>query len=209
MQITRIRPATNANTYEVTVHFALAQMTRAEVNFGLGENAAGRYVIVEKRIVEQPTGDAVAEISLTKASQRSDGVVSVHVNLSEFPHEKRWSPVAGDRWDVRVPLVVEISPAAYKPDQVDEVPKFGASVRATREVLRKLGILGAAMVEVIITPEGTVQSAKVVRADNPEVGAAVAADALHWTFTPAMKGGKPVACVIVIQSRSPLSPPGP
>ena len=209
VRITRIRPAAAANTYEVTVHFTLAQMKRAEINFGAGENAAGRYVVLEKRIVEQLSGDAVAEVSLTKAYRSSDGVVSLHINLSEFPHEKRWSPVAGDRWDVRVPPVVQILPAGYKPDQVDQKPKLGASVRATREVLRELGLLGAAEVEVIITPEGTVKSAKVVRADNPEVGAAVAADALNWTFTPALKDGKPVACVMVIQSRSPLSPPDP
>jgi hypothetical protein len=214
VQITRIRPTATAHRYEVTVRYALGLAARGEINFGLGENRGG-YVIAEKRLVEQPAGEIAAEITLTTRTQGADGVVSFNVNLSEYPHEKRWSPLAGDRWDVRVPAIAAPAPAAdgsarvYKAEQVDQAPKFGASVRGTREVLRQRGLLGAATVEVVITAEGKVQSAKVVQADSPEVGAVVAADARNWTFTPALKDGQPVACVLMIQSRSPLSPPDP
>eukprot|EP01031_Cornospumella_fuschlensis_P013096 gene13096-16008_t len=88
VQIIGIRRAASANTYAVTVRYALAQMPRAEINFGLGENGGGRYVVAEKRIVEQPTGEIVAEIALTPARQGTNGLVAFNVNLSEYPHEK-------------------------------------------------------------------------------------------------------------------------
>lgn len=58
--------------------------------------------------------------------------------------------------------------------------------------LAEKGIVGGAIVEMIIGVDGNVSSVKVLRASHPEFATAAAEGVKRWTFSPAMKDGKAV-----------------
>jgi TonB family protein len=60
--------------------------------------------------------------------------------------------------------------------------------------LAAAGTAGGAILELIITAEGRVSRATVLRASHPEFGQAAQAAVLQWEFTPAKKDGVPVEC---------------
>jgi len=58
--------------------------------------------------------------------------------------------------------------------------------------LAAAGTAGGAILELIITAEGRVSRATVLRASHPEFGQAAQAAIMQWEFTPAKKDGVPV-----------------
>jgi TonB family protein len=60
--------------------------------------------------------------------------------------------------------------------------------------LAAAGTAGGAILELIITAEGRVSRATVLRASHPEFGQAAQSAVLQWEFTPAKKDGVPVEC---------------
>lgn len=60
--------------------------------------------------------------------------------------------------------------------------------------LRDRGGHGDALVDVVVSKDGTVREAKLVRASDPVFGELVRFAILQWTFHPALIDGKPVNC---------------
>ena len=54
------------------------------------------------------------------------------------------------------------------------------------------GVVGGAIVEVVVGPDGQVKNFRIMRASHPEFAEAVAAVMPLWTFHPAVKDGNPV-----------------
>ncbi len=60
--------------------------------------------------------------------------------------------------------------------------------------LRRHGISGYAICELIISAEGKVAFAKVIKCNNQELGVAAKEAVLQWQFSPGVKNATPVAC---------------
>ena len=85
---------------------------------------------------------------------------------------------------------------------VDRLPRFKKRVVPKYpEKLREMGIEGVVVLDVVISKEGKVVSAKVVKGEYPEFVTAAIKAIKASTFTPAMMHGKPVAVKIRIPVR--------
>lgn len=92
---------------EAVVSYANVHAGKQELNVGLGytpppavlanmpPNASGFYEVLHSQVLKSESGEVTVRLSKAKLGAPFDGVVSV--NISEYPHDASWSPLAGDR----------------------------------------------------------------------------------------------------------------
>lgn len=111
---------------------------------------------------------------------------------------RRWRFAPARRGGIAVPASVEV-PVVFAPfgavasEGLDEMPKV---VKRTRPVypegLRRSGMTGEVHVSIIVSLEGRVRSAEVVRSSHPGFDEAALDAITQWTFKPGMRNGVPV-----------------
>lgn len=81
---------------EVKVRYELRSRERGEINLGSSDGRASGYRIIGRTQVPAGKGEAVVRGRFLPKRTGTLPVARVHVNLSEFPHRPRWSPLATD-----------------------------------------------------------------------------------------------------------------
>ena len=117
---------------------------------------------------------------------------------------------------LRVPIVFQIAGGgeAFRIEQngdqsklppelrYDTAPKIrGVLIPVYPYALRRDGVRGAAEAAMFIEPSGKVASVKILSADRPEFGRALAASLEGFTFFPALKDGRPVAHLLRFEQK--------
>lgn len=108
-------------------------------------------------------------------------------------------------------VVAVASSPGFAQDKEKEIPRAGNGVtlpkpthsekpQYTAEAMRRR-IQGSVLLEMVVLPDGTVGSVKVVRSLDPTYGLddeAIRA-ARQWRFEPGLKDGKPVAVLVTLE----------
>ena len=91
--------ADHSRTIQVDVKYKLVSKSRGKLMIGLDLGETGRFRMLGEieQIVEQSTGRHTFQTTLTEEQWNGDKPFSVYVNLSEYPHPSRWTPLANDR----------------------------------------------------------------------------------------------------------------
>jgi hypothetical protein len=89
---------------EITVNVAYELLSREEGQINLGFNA-GRgngYRIVGSTLIKIGAGETVVRARIVPTRTGKLPFAKIFVNLSEYPHRPKWSPLAGDSHTVEV-----------------------------------------------------------------------------------------------------------
>lgn len=91
--------ADHSRTIQVDVKYKLVSKSRGKLMIGLDLRETGRFRMLGEieQIVEPGSGRHTFQTTLTAEQWSGDKPFSVYVNLSEFPHPNRWTPLANDR----------------------------------------------------------------------------------------------------------------
>ncbi|HEX2862157.1 MAG TPA: hypothetical protein VHN79_10980 [Lacunisphaera sp.] len=104
--ITSVAPDTLVEGEEtevtVTVAYELFSREEGEINLGFNEGRGNGYRIVRQTLIKQGTGEAVVRARIVPARTGKLPFAKIFVNLSEYPHRPKWSPLAGDSHTVEV-----------------------------------------------------------------------------------------------------------
>jgi hypothetical protein len=86
----------------VRVRYELLSRDEGEVNLGNNEGMSNGYSIVGSTQVKIGRGET--EVRATIVPKKTGGLpfAKIFVNLSEYPHRARWSPLANDSTTVTV-----------------------------------------------------------------------------------------------------------
>jgi TonB family protein len=141
---------------------------------------------------EQATLDALYQ--WTFAPARREGVpVSCHLRETfTFQHEQK---IGGGASGIAVEKQADQS--RLPPDFRYDVPPKprGLPTPVYPYALLRDGIRGKARVSFVIGVDGRIVSTSVISADRPEFGAALQAAVENYQFEPALRGGRPTACL--------------
>lgn len=108
---------------------------------------------------------------------------------------------------VRVPVLFS-HPREQTVRDVDSPPKVLKQVPPVYPIpLRRAGLTGDVVVGFVLSVEGRVREAHIVRSNNPYFDQAALDAVLAWTFKPAVKDGQPVNCRMQVPIRFSIDSP--
>jgi hypothetical protein len=82
-------------TFTVRVEYFLATMDQGIIYIGFNNNKPGWYSLTgDKLIVNRGSGTHTFTVKRVTKNWYSSADFGVYVNLSPYPHESRWSPLA-------------------------------------------------------------------------------------------------------------------
>ncbi len=95
---------------EAKVSYSNVSAGKQELNVGLGytplpamlarlpAGASGFYKVLHSQVLESESGEVKVRLEKAELGAPFDGVVSA--NISEYPHETSWRPLADDRKEI-------------------------------------------------------------------------------------------------------------
>jgi hypothetical protein len=91
----------------VTVAYELLSRAEGQINLGYSEGRGSGYAIIAQTRVAQGAGEAVVRAAVVRARvvpTRTGQLpfTKLFVNLSEYPHRKKWIPLASDSHTVEI-----------------------------------------------------------------------------------------------------------
>jgi hypothetical protein len=91
--------ADHSRMIRVDIVYHLVSKPKGQLMIGFDINETGKFRMLGEivQIVESGIGQHTFQTSLTEEEWAGDKPFNVYVNLSEFPHPKKWTPLANDR----------------------------------------------------------------------------------------------------------------
>lgn len=88
-----------STTFVVDVEFRLSSVDNGEINLGFNTEEVDRYKIIRQYQVFKDAGQLQQLqfiVTVVVKNWGNEGDFAVYVNLSEFPHDTTWTPLATD-----------------------------------------------------------------------------------------------------------------
>jgi hypothetical protein len=86
----------------VTVAYELLSRAEGQINLGYSEGRGSGYAIIAQTRVAQGAGEAVVRARVVPTRTGQLPFTKLFVNLSEYPHRKKWIPLASDSHTVEI-----------------------------------------------------------------------------------------------------------
>jgi len=86
----------------VTISYELLSREEGQINLGYNRGAGNGYRIIGNTRIQIGSGETVLRANIVPARTGNLPFAKIFVNLSEYPHRKSWSPLAGDSHTIEV-----------------------------------------------------------------------------------------------------------
>ena len=86
----------------VTIAYELLSREAGEINLGFNAGRGNGYTIIGSTVIKIGQGETIVRARLVPMRTGKLPFAKIFVNLSEYPHRQKWSPLAGDSRAVEV-----------------------------------------------------------------------------------------------------------